>query len=88
MLLEVMAERCDQCLYGPNKIVSNARRREILLTIERENCYFICHKASIVDRQCACRGDWDWRGCGQIGRIAERLNAVKFVKQADLGEQA
>lgn len=83
-MFEVMAERCDQCLFGPDKIVSNARRREILREIERKDGHFICHKASIVGRKCACRGDWDQRRCGQFGRIMDRLNAIKFVNENEL----
>jgi hypothetical protein len=79
-----MAERCNQCLYGPDKIVSNKRRAEILRQIGRADGYFICHKASMVERRCACRGDWDQRGCGQLGRIAGRIGAVMFVSEVTL----
>jgi hypothetical protein len=84
MSFEVMAERCAQCLYGPNKIVSNKRRAEIIRQITREDGHFICHKASIEGRNVACRGDWDQRACGQLGRIMGRLNAVKFISEAEL----
>ena len=74
-MFKVMEKRCDQCLFGKDKIVSNARRAEIIREIERKDSYFNCHKATKV----ACRGDWDQRGCGQMGRISSRLNAVEFV---------
>lgn len=80
----VMAERCDQCLFGANKIVSNTRRAEILLKIRQEDGYFICHKASIAGVKAACRGDFDQNGCGQLGRIMDRLGAIEFVAEADL----
>jgi|SRR6187455_865335 hypothetical protein len=82
MGFEVMAERCNQCLYGPDKIVSNERRAEILREITRKDCHFVCHKASIAKRDVACRGDWDQRGCGQLGRIMDRLGAVQFISEA------
>lgn len=72
---KVMAERCEQCLFGPNKIVSNARRSQILRDIRREDSHFICHKLDDV----ACRGDWDQNGCGQMGRIASRLRMIEWV---------
>ena len=75
MTFKVMERRCDQCLYGPDKIVSNARRAEIIREITRKDCHFICHKSHDI----ACRGDWDQRGCGQLGRIMRRLQAVEFV---------
>lgn len=74
-MFKVMEERCKECLFGPNKIVSNDRRSEIIREITRKDSYFNCHKSTGV----ACRGDWDQRGCGQLGRIAGGLNAVEFV---------
>jgi hypothetical protein len=82
MGFEVMAERCAQCLYGPDKIVSDRRRKEILREINRKDCHFICHKASIAGRDVCCRGDWDQRAGGQLGRIMGRLGAVEFVSEA------
>lgn len=79
MTFKVMEERCDQCLYGPDKIVSNKRRSEIIREITRKDSHFICHKATIAGQRIACRGDWDQRGCGQLGRIAGGLNVVEFV---------
>ncbi len=82
--MKVLRERCDECLYGKHKIVSNARRAEILRELERKDSYFICHKASIAGVDVACRGDFDQRGCGQLGRIMGRLNAIEYVDEADL----
>ena len=80
MTFKVMSERCNQCLFGPDKIVSNARRSEILRKIRREDSFFVCHKASIAGVKIACRGDRDQNGCGQLGRIMGRLRAIEFVR--------
>ena len=54
---QMMQKRCDQCLMTPNKIVSDARREEILRECKRKNCLFNCHKATIAGSQdVACRG--------------------------------
>ena len=84
MTFTVLAERCDQCLYGPNKIVTNERRAEILNHLNRTDSYFICHKASIAGVEAVCRGDWDQRYGGQLGRIMGRLDMVTFIPEADL----
>jgi hypothetical protein len=84
MTFKVMAERCNECLFGPDKIVSNERRSEILREITQRDSHFICHKATIEGLKVACRGDWDQRACGQLGRIMGRLNAVEFVDEASL----
>lgn len=80
----VLAERCGQCLYGKDKIVSNARRANIIRGLTKDDGHFICHKATILGRAAACRGDWDQRCCGQLGRIAGRLDMVTFVAESDL----
>ena len=79
MTFKIMNERCNECLYGPDKIVSNARRSQIIREITRKDCHFICHKATAVGQDIACHGDWEQRGCGQMGRIAGRLGMVEFV---------
>lgn len=84
-MLNVLSKRCNQCLYGPDKIVSDARRKQLLSDIDRDDSHFICHKASIAGVEAACHGDWEQRGCGQLGRIAEHYNCVRFVDEADLG---
>lgn len=80
---EVMSEQCDQCLYGPDKIVSDARRKQLLREMTQEDTHFICHKASLKDRNICCRADYDRRP-SQMVRIAERLNAVTFVSIEEL----
>lgn len=84
MPFKVMAERCNQCLYGADKIVSDRRRKEILREIDRRDSHFICHKATIAGQNIACRGDWDQRTCGQIGRMAGRIGMIEFVDEAAL----
>lgn len=83
-MFTVMKERCGECLYGPNKIVSNARRREILQEVHARDGYFVCHKASLVGKTACCHGNWESHGGGQLGRIAGRLGAVQFVTEFDL----
>lgn len=76
MTFKVMAERCNECLFSKNKIVSKERKAQIIRQITRgEGSWFHCHKASGV----ACRGDWDKYGCGNIGRVMRRLGAIEFV---------
>jgi hypothetical protein len=83
-MFKVMRLRCAECLYGPNKIVSNARRKQLLAKIHKEDSYFICHKATIADTEACCRGHWDQHQGGQAGRIASRLGLVQFVTESDL----
>lgn len=84
MKFRVMAERCDQCLFSKNKIVSKERKAEIIREITSgQGSWFHCHKTHGV----ACRGDWDKYGCGNIGRVMGRLGAVEFVTLAECSPQ-
>ena len=84
MPFHVLEKQCDQCLYGPNKIVPEKRRKELLRGLATSDNHFICHKATLAGKEVACRADWDRRGCGQLGRIAGRIGAVKFVPESEL----
>lgn len=77
---KVMAERCDQCLYGRNRIVNKTRFQEIIATLDRKDNHFICHKATIAGQDVCCRGDWDTRGGGRLGRFAKWLNYFVEVR--------
>lgn len=48
--LAVAHRRCDQCLFGPSKIVDDARRAEILAGCAARDRDFTCHKAHLPGR--------------------------------------
>ena len=82
---EVMARRCRECLYGPDKIVPNSRRAEILRKLHREDRHFICHKASIAGREVRCHGDYEQRPHARCDRLAAALGLKPvFVEESDL----
>ena len=78
----VVAERCDQCLFGPNAIVSARRRKEVLNRCMKraKETFFVCHKTSDV----CCRGFYDSDLGGRVAviQIARRLGFVEFVEVA------
>lgn len=78
MMFKVTEERCNECLFSKNKIVKNARRKEVITDCLRDGSHFICHKASIAGEDICCKGFYETQNCNLI-RIAQRLNAVKFV---------
>lgn len=79
MPFRLMAERCDQCLMGSNKIVSDARRRQIIRETAQKDCSFICHKATIKGQEVACRGHYDTTGGGKVARFAKWLGVIELV---------
>ena len=76
--LQVYAERCDQCLFGPNRIVSGSRAASVIQDCLKHDSYFICHKASNRDETVVCRGFYETQTCNLI-RIAQRLGVIAFV---------
>lgn len=61
---DVMARRCDQCLFDPeNRIVPAERAAEIIRQTKAADTKFICHKASLGGLEVACRGHHDAMPC-------------------------
>lgn len=75
----ICATRCDQCLFGEDRIVSKKRMAEIVRGCRKKDGYFICHKHSAEGRDVMCRGYYETQPAPQMLRIAERLNVVRFV---------
>lgn len=74
MPFKVTKERCSECLYSKDKIVSNARRKQLLSDIKKADSHFVCHKEDDV----CCRGFYD-SGTSNMIRISQRLGMVEFV---------
>lgn len=77
-MLEVKKEPCSQCLFSKERIVSNARRKDILKECQRKDTHFNCHKETIKGNECVCSGFFTSCSSNMI-RIAGRLNMIKFV---------
>lgn len=70
----VMEKQCDQCLFSRNRIVSAARKKEILRQCVKQDSHFICHKTNGV----CCRGFYD-RISTNLIRIAAEHGVIEFV---------
>ena len=73
-MFKVKVERCKECLFSKDKIVSDSRRKEILSDCERNDSHFICHK----DKDVCCRGFFDSSSTNLI-RAVGRLGMIEFV---------
>lgn len=84
MGFKVYKEYCNNCLLSPDRIVSPQAAKEIIKDCTNEQSYFVCHKASMKDKEVCCKKFYDELGhTSQMIRIAERLNAIEFVEQED-----
>jgi len=83
-MFKVMKERCNQCLFSENRVVSKERMVDIVKECRKNDGYFICHKASLAGNQkVCCRGFYDTQDT-QIIQVADRLGITEFVKEKDL----
>jgi hypothetical protein len=78
----VQKEKCDQCLFTKNRIVTAKRMKAIIKDCQVKDTFFICHKGTQIgsDDLC-CRGFWDhYKNQFNLGRIAQRLKVVRFIE--------
>lgn len=83
-VFRVMQRRCDECLFGPNKIVSDARKAEVLEAADQN--YFVCHKASLAGHDDVCCAGFYERDPyhSLVMRLAAMLDLVERVREGDL----
>lgn len=80
MSFKVQKDKCDQCLFSDNKIVSDKRRIEIMQDCAKRDTYFICHKGSIAGVDVCCRGWYDgFKDRSKHIGMAIYLKVLKFV---------
>jgi hypothetical protein len=72
--LKVCAQKCDQCLFSSDRIVSKKRMNEILRECERTDSHFVCHKTD----DAVCAGFYNSRSTNLI-RIMQRLNGIEKI---------
>ena len=77
-MFKVKKERCDECLYSKDKVVSNKRRNQLLSDLRKSDGHFICHKATINGEDTCCSGFYESTSTNMI-RISQRLGVVQFV---------
>jgi hypothetical protein len=82
MTLKVMEKACNQCLFGPNKVVREGRKEEVLAQCARDDVYFVCHKSSIRDpsERAMCAGfHAALPNVGKLQRMARHLNLIAYI---------
>ena len=77
-MLKVKKKCCGKCLYSNDKIVSNERKKSILAGCRRDDNHFICHEATIQNKEVVCAEFYN-RSTSQMIRIAQRLRKIGMV---------
>ena len=71
----VMTACCANCLFGPNKLVSDERKDALLTEILAEDSFFVCHEASEQGQKICCRGFFE-----RYKSIVPSLRLVQFYQ--------
>ena len=89
----VASRCCSQCLFGPNKVVSEARKTALLEECLRTDQFFRCHVGDAKGQTICCRGFFEIHGRDVFPvRIARLLNelfsgSLRFVEVEEDMEQ-
>lgn len=76
-MFKVCRQKCNQCLFSKNRIVSKKRMAEVLEQCRRTDSHFECHKTEDV----CCAGFYQADPYAtNLMRIASRLGVVEFVE--------
>ena len=77
--MKIVKGMCDQCLFSPNKIVDEERKKQILDGCKAEQTHFNCHKER--EGEVVCGGFNKTMGqYSQMIRISERLRLIEYVE--------
>jgi hypothetical protein len=79
-MFKIQRERCNQCLFSKNKIVSDKRRKQLIQDCAKTDNHFICHKGTLRGVEVCCAGFHEaFPTVGQLHRIAVGLKCVELV---------
>ena len=81
-MLKVFNNPCNNCLFSKNRLVSPARFKEIIEECKREQNFFVCHVATLQQKEIACNAFYNKMGdVSQLIRLAKLLDTIEFVEQ-------
>jgi hypothetical protein len=72
--MKIYNKKCNQCLFGKNKIVSDEAKQQIIADCLKKDTYFSCHKSTIQNKDIACYGFYS-----KFKRTVAVLRIIAFV---------
>ncbi len=79
-MCKVYSECCQNCLLSKDRIVSPKAAKEILKEVISTQSHFICHKATIENKDIVCKSFYDnFKQYSKLIRFAEWLGILEFV---------
>lgn len=85
--VHVMAEKCGQCAFTPQRIIRPSKVAEIVAeTRDVPGAHFICHNRTIAgDGDAICRGWYD--ACADLDPILSLAKAMRLIEQVPVGPE-
>lgn len=80
------SEKCDQCLFSKNKIVSDERKKEILQDLKERKMHFFCHKGTLEGENIICYGSMEAGHNKELFRDANTLGMLVPVDPKTLNQ--
>jgi hypothetical protein len=82
-----MSRRCNECLFGNSKIVSDEAKADVLATAHTEGGFFQCHKATIggLEGGC-CKGYFDRTEDGIVIAVKRMGYPIQWIDPNSLEE--
>jgi hypothetical protein len=73
----VMDKCCTNCLFGPDKLISDERKEAMLAEIVRNDDFFVCHEGSEQGQKICCRAFYErYRSTVSSLRVAQMLGHI------------
>jgi hypothetical protein len=89
--LRVMKKACRECLFTPNRLVSEERKNQLIE--ESKDSFFICHEGTQRGQTICCRNFYErYKDISQGLKMAQFLNMlhpgmIQFVEPEEEGAQ-
>jgi len=78
--MKIYKEKCNECLFTKNRIVSVERYKELIQDCLERDKRFICHKSTINGESICCRWFYDVHGKDVLPiRLAKLLWIEEFI---------
>jgi len=80
--IHVRGEKCGNCLYSPDRLVSGARARELTTDPRAEpGSTFVCHRSQVSDEPEAICSAWfdNFAREDPILRLAMAMGVIEYV---------
>lgn len=82
--MRACSEKCNQCLFTKDKIVSDECKAELLRELKHNGKHFFCHKGTIKGENIICKGSIEAGFNIDLFNAAQAMGMIKYVKPEEI----